>query len=95
MKLRRQWIAVPFGVLCAAVVACRADAANYQMTIKSVPEAGGKCVSTADGQFVEGMRVFIWDCDAPLAQTLSYDEQTQQLRFGLHCMQVLGPRQAG
>ena len=83
------------GVLCAALIACRVDAANYQMTIKSVPEAGGKCVSTPDGQFVEGMRVFIWDCDAPLAQTLSYDEQTQQLRFGLHCMQVLGQGRAG
>jgi hypothetical protein len=97
MKLNRQRKAVPLGVLCVALIACRVDAANYQMTIKSVPEAGGKCVSTPDGQFVEGMRVFIWDCNAPLAQTLFYDEQTQQLKFGLHCMQVLGqgsPRDA-
>jgi tetratricopeptide (TPR) repeat protein len=65
-------------------------AGSYLMNIKSVPEAGGKCVSTPDGQFSEGMRVFIWDCNAPLAQTLSYDDQAQQLRFGGHCVQALG-----
>jgi hypothetical protein len=91
MKLQRQWIALLVGVLYAVNMTREAEAANYQMNIKSMPEAGNKCVSTPDGQFVEGMRVFIWDCNAPLAQTLSYDDQTQQLKFGVHCVQALGP----
>jgi hypothetical protein len=86
----RQGRALLLAVLCAAAISYRVEAANYQMNIKSVPGAGGKCVSTPDGQFVEGMRVFIWDCNAPLAQTLSYDDQTQQLKFGVHCIEVLG-----
>jgi hypothetical protein len=91
MKLQRQWIALLVGVLYAVNMTREAEAANYQMNIKSMPEAGNKCVSTPDGQFVEGMRVFMWDCNAPLAQTLSYDDQTQQLKFGVHCVQALGP----
>jgi Ricin-type beta-trefoil lectin domain len=97
LKFRRPWIAVLFGGLFAAIVTRNVAAVTYQMSIKSVPEAGGKCVSTPDGQFVEGMRVFIWDCNAPLAQTLSYDDQTQQLKFGLHCVEARGqgsPRDA-
>jgi Ricin-type beta-trefoil lectin domain len=97
MKFQRLWITVLFGVLCAAVVTRDVEAATYQMNVKSAPEAGGKCVSTPDGQFVEGMRVFIWDCNAALAQTLFYDDQTQQLKFGAHCVEVLGqgsPRDA-
>jgi hypothetical protein len=90
MKLHRLWIAILLCLLCAAVVTRDVEAASYQMNIKSVPEAGSKCVSTPDGQFVEGMRVFIWDCNAPLAQILSYDDQTQQLKFGVHCVAVLG-----
>ena len=90
MKVHQRQIALVFGLLCAAAAPHSAEAASYQMNIKSVPEAGGKCVSTPDGQFVEGMRVFIWDCNAPLAQTVSYDDQTQQLKFGVHCMQTLG-----
>jgi hypothetical protein len=97
LKFHRPWIAVLFGVLCVAVVTRNVAAVTYQMSIKSAPEAGGKCVSTPDGQFVEGMRVFIWDCNAPLAQTLSYDDQMQQLKFGAHCVEALGqgsPRDA-
>jgi hypothetical protein len=90
MNFRQLWIAMLFGALCATLATRDAEAATYQMNIKSVPEAGGKCASTPDGQFVEGMRVFLWDCNAPLAQTLSYDDQTQQLKFGLHCMEALG-----
>jgi hypothetical protein len=97
MKFQRQWIFALVGLLCAVHVTREAKATSYQMNIKSVPEAGNKCVSTADGQFVEGMRIFIWDCNAPLAQTLSYDDQTQQLKFGVHCLETLGqgnPRDA-
>jgi hypothetical protein len=97
MKFDRLGMAMVFAALGAAVATGDVEAAGYQMNVKSVPEAGGKCVSTPDGQFVEGMRVFIWDCNAPLAQTLSYDDQTQQLKFGVHCVQVLGggsPRDA-
>jgi hypothetical protein len=97
MKFHRQWIAVLFGGLCAAGLTRDLEAASYQMNIKSAPEAASKCVSTPDEQLVEGMRVFIWDCNAPLAQTLSYDDQTKQLKFGLHCVEVLGqgsPRDA-
>jgi Ricin-type beta-trefoil lectin domain len=90
MKLHRPWITILLSGLCAAVVTRAVEATSYQMNIKSVPEAGSKCVSTSDGQFVEGMRVFIWDCNAPLAQTLFYDDQTQQLKFGVHCVAVLG-----
>jgi Ricin-type beta-trefoil lectin domain len=94
--MNRPWPAALLGALCA-MTALGVEAATYQMNIKSVPEAGGKCVSTPDGQFVEGIRVFIWDCNAPLAQTLTYDDQTQQLKFGVHCVQALGqgnPRDA-
>ena len=90
MKVRHVCSFILFAVLGAAIAPASVEAASYQMNVKSVPEAGGKCVSTPDGQFVEGMRVFIWDCNAPLAQTLSYDDQTQQLKFGVHCVEVLG-----
>ena len=79
-----------FAVLGAAFAPASVEAATYQMTVKSVPEAGGKCVSAPNGQLVEGMRVFIWDCNAPLAKTLVYDDQTQQLKFGANCVEVLG-----
>jgi hypothetical protein len=95
MNFRQLWTAMLFGALCATLATRDAEAANYQMNIKSVPEAGSKCVSTPDGQFVEGMRVFIWDCNAPLAQTLSYDDQTQQLKFGVHCVEALGQGNPG
>jgi hypothetical protein len=90
MNFRRLWLATLFGVACATLATRYVEAAIYQMNIKTVPEAGSKCVSTSNGQFVEGMRVFIWDCDAPLAQTLSYDDQSQQLKFGAHCVAMLG-----
>jgi Ricin-type beta-trefoil lectin domain len=83
-----------FAVLGAAFAPAGVAAATYQMTVKSVPEAGGKCVSAPNGQLVEGMRVFIWDCNAPLAKTLVYDDQTQQLKFGANCLEVLGPGSA-
>jgi Ricin-type beta-trefoil lectin domain len=76
--------------LCAAASLQMAAAATYRMTIKSTPEAGSKCVSSPTGPFVEGMRVFIWDCGPQLAQTLVYDDQTQQLKFGANCVEVLG-----
>jgi hypothetical protein len=36
------------------------------------------------------MPVFLWDCNAAQAQTLSYDDQTQELKFGANCVEVLG-----
>src|SRR4029077_14152520 len=62
--------------------------------VQSVPEAGGKCVSVPNGSFVEGMRVLLWDCNNMLAQTLVYDDQTQQLKFGANCVEVLGQGRA-
>jgi len=90
MKFHHVWNVVLFAVLWAASAPTGAAAATYRMTVKSVPEAGGKCVSAPNGPFVEGMRVFIWDCNAGLAQTLDYDDQTQQLKFGANCVEVLG-----
>jgi Ricin-type beta-trefoil lectin domain len=90
MKFHRVWNAVLLAMLCATVAPTSAESLTYRMTVKSVPESGGKCVSAPNGPFVEGMRVFIWDCNADLAQTLVYDDQTQQLKFGANCVQVLG-----
>jgi hypothetical protein len=90
MKFHRLWNAVLFAMLCAVVAPTVVVAATYQMTLKSTPETGGKCVSASNGPFVEGMPVFIWDCNAALAQTLFYDDQTQELKFGANCVEVLG-----
>ncbi len=90
MKFHRVWSVVLLAMLGAAAVPIGAAAAGYRMTVKSVPEAGGKCVSAPSGPFVEGMRVFIWDCNTGLAQTLDYDDQTQQLKLGANCIGVLG-----
>lgn len=62
--------------ICLAVAgacAVQVEAASYRMLVKTVPQAGDKCVSAPNGPFVEGMRVFLWDCNADLAQTLDYD----------------------
>ena len=90
MRLHHIWTSITLAALCAAAPLQIAAAATYQMTIKSTPEAGSKCVSTPAGPFVEGMRVFIWDCGPQLAQNLVYDDQTQQLKFGANCVEVLG-----
>ena len=90
MKFHQAWSLVLFSILCAVVAPNIAAAATYRMNIQSVPEAGGKCISVPNGQFVEGMRVFIWDCNAALAKTLVYDDQSQQLKFGANCVEVLG-----
>jgi Ricin-type beta-trefoil lectin domain len=90
MKFHRAWSIVLFSILCAVVAPNIVAAATYRMNVQSVPEAGGKCISVPNGQFVEGMRVFIWDCNAALAKTLVYDDQSQQLKFGANCVEVLG-----
>ena len=79
-----------FAALFASVAPADLGATVYLMNVKTVPEAGNKCVSSPSGPLVEGMRVFIWDCNAPLAQTLTYDDQSQQLKFGANCVQVSG-----
>jgi hypothetical protein len=89
MKWRRSWSAVLTAIALAAAVPAAARAAAYRMAIKSVPEAGEKCVSTAGGPFVQGMRVFIWDCSPNLSQILDYDDQTQDLKFGTNCIEVV------
>ena len=68
MRLHHIWTSITLAALCAPAPLQIAAAATYQMTIKSTPEAGGKRVSTPAGPFVEGMRVFIWDCGPQLAQ---------------------------
>jgi hypothetical protein len=89
MKCHRSRSVFLFAVGCIALVPASVNAAAYRMTVKSLPELGGKCVSTSNGPFVQGMRVFIWDCSANLAQTLDYDDQTQELKFGASCVEVL------
>lgn len=82
--------------LCLLAIGCLAfwpvsvEAAAYRMSVKSPAELGGKCVSTASGAFVPGMRVFIWDCSAAFVQTLDYDDQTQELKFGGNCVEIQG-----
>jgi hypothetical protein len=91
MKDWSSWLAIGAVSIAAAVaVPVTAEAAAYRMTIKSIPEAGEKCISTAGGPFVQGMRVFIWDCTAGFAQVLDYDDQTQELKFGANCVEVVG-----
>jgi hypothetical protein len=95
MKVHRGCAFVLFASLWALVSpAGRGEAATYRMTVKSVPEAGDKCVSVPNEPFVEGMRVLLWDCNNMLAQTLVYDDQTQQLKFGANCIEVLGQGRA-
>ena len=95
MRRRRFWCVVLAAIAFAAAIPAAAKAAAYRMTIKSAPQAGEKCVSTATGPFVQGMRVFIWDCSANLAQILDYDDQTQDLKFGANCVEVVGRGGAG
>jgi hypothetical protein len=76
--------------LCAAVWPAGVEAATYNMSIQSVPAAGGKCVSAPTGQFVEGTHVLIWDCNSFMNQNLVYDDQTQELKFGANCVGILG-----
>src|ERR1700751_2424560 len=80
--------------LGVAIAPAAGNATTYNMTVQSVPEAGGKCVSVPNGPFVEGMRVLLWDCNNMFAQTLVYDDQTQQLKFGANCVEVLGQGRA-
>jgi Ricin-type beta-trefoil lectin domain len=81
-------------MLIVAIAPARGEAATYQMNVKSAAEAGDKCVSVPNGPFVEGMRVLLWDCNNMLAQTLVYDDQTRQLKFGASCVEVLGQGRA-
>ena len=95
MTIKHLWKVVLCVGLCAAVAPARVDAAFYTMSIQSIPAAGGKCVSAPNGQFAEGMHVLLWDCNAFLTQNLSYDDQTQELKFGSNCVEVLGQGVAG
>jgi hypothetical protein len=90
MMGRHSWCAVLLAAASVAVGPVSAHAGAYRMTVKSVPEAGEKCISTSDGPFVQGMRVFTWDCGASLAQVMDYDDQTQELKFGTNCVEVVG-----
>jgi hypothetical protein len=83
------WVAI-CAISVAVAVPATARAAAYRMTIKSIPEAGEKCISTSGGPFVKGMRAFVWDCTPSLAQILDYDDQTQELKFGANCVEVVG-----
>src|SRR3954467_15060127 len=88
MKYQRLWGAFLLAVGFMALMPANVEAAAYRMTVKSLPERGDKCVSTAGGPFVPGMRVFIWDCSPAFAQILDYDDQTQELKFGVNCVEV-------
>jgi len=90
MIFHRAWPVVLIVLLLAAFTLRRSEAARYRMLVKTLPETGVKCVSASKGPFVEGMRVFLWDCNADVAQNLEYDDQTQLLKFGANCVQVLG-----
>jgi hypothetical protein len=83
------WVVI-FAVSLALAVPTIARAAAYRMSIKSVPEAGEKCVSTAGGSFVQGMRLFIWDCGQNLAQAWDYDDQSRELKVGANCVETIG-----
>src|SRR3954467_10670947 len=88
MKCQRFWRVFLFALCCIALLPATVEAAAYRMTVKSPPALGGKCVSTANGPFVQGMRVFIWDCSTAFVQNLDYDDQTQELKFGANCVEV-------
>ena len=90
MTRQHPWNIFLFAFGCVVLAPAMVNAAAYRMTIKSLPELGAKCVSTAGGPFVAGMRVFIWDCSAGLAQALDYDDQTQELKLGGNCLEVFG-----
>lgn len=94
MTGRVLWAAI-FAISFALALPGVAQAAAYRMSVKSVPEAGAKCVSTATGPLVQGMRVFIWDCSPNLSQILDYDDQSQELKYGANCVEVIGRGGAG
>jgi hypothetical protein len=89
MRGRCSWFVLFVAIAFAMAVSATARATAYRMTIKSVSEAGEKCISTATGSFVQGMRIFIWDCSQNLPQILDYDDQTQALKFGANCVEVV------
>jgi hypothetical protein len=90
MTYRRAWRLCLLAIGWLALWPASVEAAAYRMSVKSPPELGGKCVSTASGPFVQGMRVFIWDCSAAFVQTLDYDDQMQELKFGGNCVEIQG-----
>src|ERR1700736_6158558 len=88
MKVHHVWTIALFTSLCAT--ASPAGATTYTMSVQSVPAAGSKCVSLPNGPSEQGMRVLIWDCNGFLGQTLVYNDQTQELKFGTNCVGVIG-----
>jgi len=67
-----------------------AIAATYRMVIQSLPEVGGKCLDVANGQFVRGMPIQMWDCNNTVSQTFGYDDAKQLLSIGNLCVEVWG-----
>lgn len=88
MKVHHVWTIALFTSLCAT--ASPAGATTYTMSVQSVPAAGSKCVSLPNGPSEQGMRILIWDCNGFLGQTLVYNDQTQELKFGTNCVGVIG-----
>jgi hypothetical protein len=90
MKIHYIWTASLIAGLYAIAAPTPVAATNYNMTVQSVPEAGSKCVSLPNGPSEQGMRILIWDCNGFLGQTLVYNDQTQELKFGTNCVGVIG-----
>jgi len=90
MKVHYIWTVSLVAGLYAIAAPTAVSATTYNMTVQSVPEAGGKCVSLPNGPSAEGMRILIWDCNGFLGQTLAYNDQTQELKFGTNCIEVIG-----
>jgi uncharacterized membrane protein YgcG len=90
MKVRYIWTVSLVAALYAIGAPSPVAASTYNMTVQSVPEAGSKCVSLPNGPSAEGMRILIWDCNGFLGQTLVYNDQTQELKFGTNCVEVIG-----
>ncbi len=65
-------------------------AASEQTSIRSHPDAGGKCVDVPYGKFLTGMRVHMWTCNGGVTQTFSYDNATRQLQIGGLCVESWG-----
>jgi hypothetical protein len=78
------WVAI----VCVAMAPASVKADSLRMMVQSVPEAGAKCLDAHD--LVPGTGMRIWGCNNTVAQILSYDETSQELKIGGLCIESRG-----
>ena len=77
-------------IACALLLPTVSGAATYRMVIQGHPDTGGKCVDVPYGEFARGMRIQMWDCTYSGSQIFSYDDDSQELKIGVRCVESWG-----